>query len=204
MTVPAVEDFVEELINDAISKRRANTKHRGRKQPLFITCEIVVDNAIMPSCSLRKMTRSSNQVTAAGGSILMRDIDNDHPVVLPSRPSTESSTSHKKQKDDGRTTGRLSDHRDAVSSPRTITSPWDEYSSLSCPVDRSPQSVLTPPGSANIFPPVSPRSARWTSTATPPRTFLKTKSGLKRLDSDSPLACPQRMLLSPGGESSSS
>ena len=214
-TLP-VEEFVQQLIHEAIFKTRASSsKSRGRKQPVFITCEVVVDNAIMPSCSLREKTRScpSNQerTTVVGScSFLRRDIPNDGPVALPSRSTTTetsllSSSSSSLPLFNHEKSSALEDDRDNMSSPEITTSPWNQYSSLNCFVDRSPQSVLSPPGGANTYPPISPRSARWTSSGfTPPRTFLKTKSGLKRLDIDSPLACPQRtMLLSPGGESSS-
>jgi hypothetical protein len=197
MTVP-IDEFVEQLINEAISSRRA----RGRKQPLVsMRCEVVVDNAIMPSCSLREKTRGSSNPTE------------DQPVRYPtSRSSTGSSSSSSSSSsrtrspryhcNEGRTMS-FDDQRDSLSSPRIIASHWKEYySSLDCFVDRSPQSVLLTPtgGNANMFPPISPRSARWTSSSTPPRTLLKSKGGIKRLDSDSPLTCPQRMLMSPGGE----
>ena len=202
MTVP-VEDFVQQLINEAISRRSASGKStRGRKQPLFLNCEVIVDNAIMPSCSLREKTRcSSNHHTHN---------EEELPLVpFPSRrSSTESSSSSRtpRRSSEDRTSWVVDDPRDAISSPQIMTSPWNAYSSLECFVDRSPQSVMIPlPGSANMFPPISPRSARWTSSSTPPRTFLKTKSGLKRLENDCPLACPQRsMLLSPGAETSPS
>ena len=202
MTVP-VEDFVQQLINEANSRRSASSKsRRARKQPLFLNCEVIVDNAIMPSCSLREKTRCSSNHTEGRSS---RATYNDLPIVpFPSRFSTTESSSSS-SRTSRRSREKRNDHGDTISSPRIITSPWNTYSSLECFVDRSPHSVLIPPPrSANIFPPISPRSARWTSSSTPPRTFLKTKSGLKRLESDHPLACPQRLLVSPGGETSSS
>lgn len=74
----------------------------------------------------------------------------------------------------------------------------------------SPTSVVSPPGSTSnnvkrgilLSVPVSPRSARWITSSSPP--ILKTKSGMRRLESDSALTCPKRLLLSPAGGSSSS
>lgn len=185
-----VNSFVDHLIQQTLRRKR-QTEH----QKVSINFNLVVDNAIMPSQTLRILLRKESQ--RRPHCFDEHYNHDDEPAVLPSQssPSVHFSNFH------------------GISSPQIYNSvtrmdllhvPWNRNDELtpSPTSSRSPRSVLVSPSQIDMGPQISPRSARWTSSFTPPQTLLKSKTGLKRLDSDAALTCPQRLLLSPGGDHS--
>ncbi len=185
--------FLDKLIEEAIFRKKM-TDHQKRS----FCCSIEVDNATMPCRSLRKMVHK--QYEKSGHHSSSKRCQNDEAAIIPRRSTTSGSPCRDSTHSNGISSLPISS---SIRGIDLIPLPWNDANIFGA--NRSPRSVLNPPSQIeSTFPTISPRSARWTSTFTPPQTLLKTKTGLKRLDSDSALACPQRFLLSPGDGNSSS
>jgi hypothetical protein len=217
-----IGSFIEQLLLSAAATSNDSCCPSITNGGAMATCQIVSDNAIMPTRSLRKLQHKAQNRTAVNRpssrpgfhrsyslNYCSRDESGEDDVIAAVRaPRKSTSSINLKPKMRGYP-------------PRSASSSFSRLSSKKRTEDDdtlSPTSVLEP----SLFkiddslPPASPRSARWTATGrTPLQTLMKLSSSpssvidgmglLRRLESDSALICPKRsLLISPVSKSSSS